>query len=254
MHNLNPYLAAFMGFAALFGSSLLGLVVRRRLPDHHLSAETKDAVRVGMASVATMAALVLGLLVATTKQSYDAERDGVVQMASRVVYLDHLLHNCGPGAADSRAVLRVAVRSAILRLWPEAALGPDAAAPAETWAEALPMAIQRIPTSDDSQRAFKAQAAALANTLGQLRWLVYERVESSIPVPLLIITVFWLAVTFLSVGLFAPPNATVVAAQLFATLSVAGALFLILQLDQPFSGLIKISSRPMLDALHQLTK
>jgi hypothetical protein len=122
------------------------------------------------------------------------------------------------------------------------------------WAQALPRAIQGISTSDDAQRAFKLQAAALTSELGQTRWLLFEQTESSISVPLLVITVFWFTLTFVSVSLFAPTNATVNVAQLMAVLSVAGAIFLILELDEPFGGLIGISSGPMLNALSHLAK
>jgi hypothetical protein len=246
---MNPALIAAIAFAALFGASLLGIWLRRRLPDHHLSDETKDAVRIGMGSVATMAALVLGLLVASTYGAYDAEKKEVIQMAAKIIHLDQLLINCGPGAAESREALRGAVRSAILRIWPTAQVGQGTPVPAYVWTQALPRAIQGISTNDDAQRAFKLQAAALTLELGHMRWLLFEQTESSISVPLLVIMVFWFTLTFVSVSLFAPPNATVHVAQLMAALSVAGAIFLILELDKPFSGLIQISSRPMVNAL-----
>ena len=251
---MNPLLVAAIVFAALFCASLVGIWLRRRLPDHHLSDETKDAVRIGMKSVATMAALVLGLLVASTYGAYDTEKNEVIQMAAKIVHLDQLLINCGPGAAESRGVLRGALRSAILRIWPTAKVEQGTPAPADAWTQALPRAIQGISTSDDAQRAFKSQAAALTNELGQMRWLLFEQTESSISVPLLVIMVFWFTLMFVSVSLFAPPNATFHVAQVLAALSVAGAIFLILELDAPFDGLIQISSRPMLNALSHLAK
>ena len=251
---MNPLLIATIVFAALFGSTLLGIWLRRRLPDHHLSDETKDAVRIGMKSVSTMAALVLGLLVASTYGAYDTEKNEVIQMAARIVHLDQLLINCGPGAAESRGVLRGALRSAILRIWPTAKVEQGTPAPDYVWTQALPRAIQGISTSDDAQRAFKSQAAALTNELGQMRWLLFEQTESSISVPLLVIMVFWFTLMFVSVSLFAPANATVNVAQLLAALSVAGAIFLILELDAPFDGLIHISSGPMLNALSHVAK
>jgi hypothetical protein len=251
---MNPALIAAIAFAALFGASLLGIWLRRRLPDHHLSDETKDAVRIGMGSVATMAALVLGLLVASTYGAYDIEKKEVIQMAAKIIHLDQLLINCGPGATESREVLRGALRSAILRIWPAAKVEQGTPAPADAWTQALPRAIQGISTSDEAQRAFKLQAAALVNYLGQMRWLLFEQTESSISLPLLVIMVFWFTLTFVSVSLFAPPNATVHVAQLMAALSVAGAIFLILELDKPFSGLIQISSRPMVNALSHVAR
>ena len=104
------------------------------------------------------------------------------------------------------------------------------------------------------QLALKSQAAGVANDLGQLRWLLHEQMGSSIAMPLLITVVAWLAIIFLSWGLFAPFNSVAIASLLLAALSVSGAIFLILELDQPFDGLIQISSRPMRNALAFLGK
>jgi hypothetical protein len=250
---MNTNLIALIVLGCLFAASALGIRLGKRLPRHHLSPETKEAVRIGMGSVATMAALVLGLLVASAKTAYDKEKAEVVQMAGKIAFLDQVLENYGPASAEAREVLRRATQAAILRIWPEAQVGLQAPAPSNAWGQALPIAIQRLSPSDDIQRYFKSQAATLANELGQMRWLLFEQTESSISVPLLVMMVFWLAMTFLSVGLFAPPNATVIAAQFLAALAVAGAVFLVLELDDPFSGLVKISSHSMLSALTTLS-
>ena len=104
----------------------------------------------------------------------------------------------------------------------------------------------------DVQRSIKSQAVDLASDLAQMRWLLYEQAESSISMPMLIVVTSWLAIIFLSVGLFAPPNTTVIVALMLATLSVSGAIFLILELDMPFDGVIHISSAPMRNALEHL--
>jgi len=116
----------------------------------------------------------------------------------------------------------------------------------------LPKAIQRLTPQDDAQRAFKVQAAGIASELGQMRWLMFEQAGSSISMPLLLVVIAWLAIIFGSVGLFAPSNATVVASLMLAALSVSGAIFLILELDPPFGGLISIPSKPMTSALSHL--
>jgi hypothetical protein len=246
---------AFIVFAALFGAALLGLRLRRRLPEHHLSDDTKDAVRLGMGSVATMAALVLGLLVASTKGAYDAEKGEVIQIASKAVWLDRLLDNYGPEAKGCRVLLRNALHSAVLRIWPDAEIRKlhQPLDPGGVWSRDLPLAIQKLAPQDEAQRTFKSQAVTAAAELGQMRWLLFEQTQSSVSTPLLVIMVFWLALTYASIGLFAPPNGTAVAAQFLAAVAVAGALFLILELDDPFNGLVRISSDPMVNALHQLS-
>jgi hypothetical protein len=98
----------------------------------------------------------------------------------------------------------------------------------------------------------KSQALAIAFDVGQMRWLLFERAGSSISAPLLVIVVFWLAILFFSFGLFGPSNSTVLAALLVAALSVSAALFLILELDHPFGGMIRISSQPVRNVLNHL--
>ena len=249
---MNPYLVATIVFACVFATALLGMLLHATLPKHHLSAETKDAVRIGMGLVATMAALILGLLVASTKGSYDTEKSEVTQMAAKVAFLDRVLVNYGLEAQPVRLILRQAVEGAMARIWSEAAEGHGLADSGTAWSETLPQAIQKLSPQDDAQRAFKAQAASVVTELGQMRWLLYEQADTSISKPLLIVVVVWLALIFGSVGLFAPANPTVVVTLMLAALSVSGAIFLILELDQPFGGLIQISSQPMLNALRHL--
>ncbi len=249
---MNSFLVSTAVFVALFGSALLGLRLKNRLPDDHLGDKSKDAVRIGMGSVATLAALVLGLLLASTKGAYDTEKNEVIQMAAKIVCLDQTLANYGPAAKECHNVLRVAAQSATLRIWPDSVLGSNSIAPGNVWSRDLPQAIQQLAPQTEAQRTFKSQAAQLANELGQMRWLLFEQSQSSISTPLLVMMVFWMAMTYASVGLFAPANGTVVGAQFLAALAVSGALFLILELDQPFDGLIRISNQPMLNALQHL--
>lgn len=249
---MNELTTASIVFVTLFSATLLGMRLRAALPEHHLAPDAKDAVKVGMGSVATMAALVLGLLVASTKSAYDTERNEVIQMAAKIDYLDGVLANYGPEAKACRDMLRGAVERAIIRIWPGQDSQHAQLDPAVSWTDALPNAIYKLAPESDVQRALKSQAVQLINELGQMRWLLYEQEESSISMPLLIVVVSWLAVMFISVGLYAPPNLTVIVALMLAAMSVAGAIFLILELDMPFDGILRISSAPMRNALEHL--
>jgi len=239
-------------FACVFGAAASAMLVRNALPKHHLSADTKDTVKLAMGLVATMAALVLGLLVASAKGSYDLQKSEVVQMAGKVAFLDRILAHYGPDAAEARALLRRALEGAITRIWPENKSAEPLLAPNTGTGEVLFDALQKLEPQNDAQRSLKAQALAMAADLGQMRWLLFEQAGSSISTPLLVIVVFWLAILFFSFGLFGPSNPTAVAALLVAALSVSASIFLILELDQPFHGLVRISSQPMLNALSQL--
>ena len=240
-------------FACLFGAGLLGVRVRAALPEDHLSSETKDAVKFGMGLVATMAALVLGLLVASTKGSYDTQKSEVAQMAAKIVFLDRVLANYGSESAESRDLLRRSVGSAISHMWPDKKSSqPADLDPSLSSGEAFFNSIQKLSPQNDVQRSLKSQAAQIATDLGQMRWLLFEQTETSISVTMLIVLISWLAIIFMSAGLFAPANATVIIALMLAALSVAGAIFLILELDMPFDGVIQISQKPMYNALAHL--
>jgi len=251
---MNTTLTALFVFGFLIGTVLLGMGLRRVLPEDHLSAESKDVVKLAMGLVATMAALVLGLLVSSAKGAYDTERSEVIQMAAKIAFLDRLLSVYGPEAAQARAQVRQTLEEAVRQMWPEEARRPALLAPNVQAGNVAYAAIQHLAPNDDAQRGAKAQAMTLATDIGQLRSLLVAQSVASISIPMLIILVFWLAIIFLGFSVLAPPNATAIVALMISALAVSGAIFLILELDQPFGGLIRISSEPMLNALHQLAK
>jgi len=251
---MSPNVVGLLVFASLFGAALLGMRIRAWLPDHHINPEAKDSVRVAMGTVATMAALVLGLLVASTKGTYDAERNESTHMAARIVYLDRVLAMYGEETAEARSELRKATTSMIERMWPEERGEKVVLEPNDRWTDALPKVIYGLAPKDDVQRALKEQAVEMVDQLGQERWLVYEEAETSVSRAMLVVVVLWLGVLFLSVGLFAPPNGTVIIALMLSAVSVSGAIFLILELDMPYGGMISISSQPMRLALAHLGK
>jgi len=251
---MNTTLTALFVFGFLIGTVLLGIGLRRILPADHLSTESKDVVKLAMGLVATMAALVLGLLVSSAKGAYDTERSEVIQMAAKIAFLDRLLSVYGPEAAQARAQVRQTLEEAVRQMWPEEARRPALLAPNVQAGNVAYAAIQHLAPNDDAQRGAKAQAMTLATDIGQLRSLLVAQSVASISIPMLIILVFWLAIIFLGFSVLAPPNATAIVALMISALAVSGAIFLILELDQPFGGLIRISSEPMLNALHQLAK
>jgi hypothetical protein len=239
-------------FACVFGSALLGMLTRAKLPEHHLSSETKDSVKLAMGLVATMVALILGLLIASAKSSYDSERNGVTQMAAKIVMLDRMLANYGPETKEPRELLRGSVERAVARMWPSKKSEQAQLDPSASRAEGLYVAIQQLSPTTELQTALKSQAMGAAIELGQMRWLEFEQAGGSVSMPILVIMTCWLAILFVSFGLFSPPNGTVVAALLLVAISVSAAIFLIMELDRPFDGLIQISSEPFDNSLAHL--
>ena len=251
---MNTTLTALIVFACLISAVFLGRVVRRFLPEDHLAADSKDAIKLAMGLVATMSALVLGLLVSSAKGSYDTERSEVIQMAAKVAFLDRVLAVYGPEAADARTRFHEAVAEGVVAMWPRETSASAQLAPNPKAGNAVYAAVQDLSPHDDTQRKLKDQATTVATDLAQLRSLLVAQSVSSISTPMLIILVSWLVVIFLGFSVLAPPNATTILALMISTLAVSGAIFLILELDQPFDGVIRISSEPMVNALHQLAK
>jgi hypothetical protein len=215
---------------------LLGLGLRRFLPEDHLSADSRDVVKLTMGLVATMAALVLGLLVRSAKSDFDAKRSEVTQMAGKVAFLDRLLAAYGPEAANARTQFHDTVAEAAQQMWPGRAGLPANVAPDRQPGNATYDAIQRLSVRDERQRNLKAHATTLAIDLGQTRSLLVAQSVASVSMAMLIILVSWLVVIFLGFSVLAPPNATAIVALLLSALAVSGAIFLILELDQPFGA------------------
>jgi hypothetical protein len=240
--------------ACLYGAVALGIWLRRIIPEPHLSGDSKDAVKLAMGVVATMSALVLGLLLSSAKSGFDAERSQVIQMAAKVAVLDRVLALYGPESEVARADFHAAIEDAVRRIWPsqrrtQAQLALDVQA-----GNAVYMAIEGLSPRNETQRDLKTEARGLAVELGQLRALLAAESVASISTPMLIVVGCWLVAIFLSFSLLAPPNATATLALIVSAFSVAGAFFLILELDDPFGGLLRISSEPMLSALSQFAK
>jgi hypothetical protein len=242
--------------ASALGGLVVGVFLRRVLPDPHLDGDSKDVVKMGTGLVAAVTGLVLGLLTASAKSSYDAQRANLHQMSANTVLLDRAMVQFGPEGAETRALLRKTLISLIDHLWPADAYQPAGLDDPEFTANAVALieSIRSLPAKSESQMAIKSQAVQLSMELSRARWQMHRWDDSSIPVPFLVILNFWLAILFLSFGLFTPRNVTVLTVLFVCAISVASALFLIVELDQPFAGLIRISSAPLNNALDRIGK
>ena len=246
-------LAAIL-FLLLLGVTLLGARLRRLVPAEHLSADSKDAVKLALGLVATMTAILLGLLVSSAKSSFDTTRTEVMQMAAKIALLDRVLVLYGPQTADARGALRDSIAEGVRRTWPADGRRPAQLDPNEEMGDAVYVAISRLVPQDDAQRALKTEATTLMVQLAELRSLVRAQAVSSVSKPLLIALVIWLVVIFLGFSFLAPANATSTLAILAGAFSVACAVFIILDLDHPFAGVVRIPSEPMIRTLEHLSK
>ncbi|HEY7001697.1 MAG TPA: hypothetical protein VH330_08135 [Candidatus Udaeobacter sp.] len=251
---MNTTLTALIVLGCLIAAVLLGRAVRRFLPEEHLTADSRDAIKLAMGLVATMSALVLGLLVSSAKGSYDTERSEVIQMAAKVAFLDRVLTVYGAEAAEARSRFHQAAEEAVTAMWPREASGSAQLTPNAKTGNAVYAVVQDLSPHDDIQRKLKDQATTVATDLGQLRSLLAAQSVPSISTPMLIILVSWLVIIFFGFSVLAPPNPTVIFALMVSAFAVSGAIFLILELDQPFSGVLRSSSEPMLNALRQFAR
>ena len=238
-------------FAIVFGGALLGMFLRKLLPQNHLSDDSKGIVMIAMGLVATMTALVLGLLISSAKSSFDALSHEITGTSSDIILLDRTLALYGTETKETRDLLRSAVANG-LDLMEMENVAPAHLAVSTRDTDSIFEKIQGLLPKDDRQRSLKAEALSTLREIRQTRWLMYEQRVTSISIPMLIILVLWLTVLFISFGLYAPANGTVVTSLLVSALSVSCAIFLILELYTPYHGLIKISSATLRAALAQL--
>src|SRR5262249_19791615 len=212
--------------------------------------DAKDIFRLGTGLVGTIAALVLSLLIASAKTSYDTQSSQVQHMTANIVLLDRLLAQYGPEARPIRDLMRRAVGPLVDRIWREtgARSANDAPFEATAVAEDAFAKIGELAPQTDAQRSLKSRAIAVTTDLAQTRLLLFEQ-DKSIPMPFLAVLVFWLAIIFMSFSLFARLNPTIVTGLVVFALSASPAIFLVLEMSQPFAGLMQISRAPLRNAL-----
>jgi hypothetical protein len=206
-----------------------------------------------MGLVATMTALLLGLVTAAAKGSFDSQDAAIRNAAASILTLDRLLARYGPETQPTRDLLKRTTAERLETTWPSSGRGSGlASAQASTAGEEIENLVLQLTPTTDTQRWFKSESLKLTEDVLKTRWRVLGSTSGSVSRTFLIVVIFWLTMTFASFGLFAPRNATVMAVLFIAALSVAAAVFLILELDGPFEGVVKITSGPMRFALEQL--
>ena len=244
MSALGTSLAAFV---VILGGAFLGTWLRSVLPEQHLADDTKDVVRLGTGLIGTISALVLGLLIASANSSYNDHSAHVQQIAADVILLDQILALYGPEAKPARVQLRQAIGPMVNRIWRKNR--SDSAYQASSAGRDFVAIILQLTPQNEAQRTLKDRAIQAVADLTQTRLLLFEQSGGSLPLPFLVVLVFWLAMIFASFGMFSRPNPTVIAALIVCVVSASGALFLVLELSEPFAGLLQISSAALRSAL-----
>ena len=229
----------------------LGVALRRALPDHHLNDHAKDIVRLGAALVATITALVLGLLINSANGFYETQRAEVRRIAADIILLDAVLDNYGPPALEARKILRHSTELFVGQVWHND-VRPFEYSPLGPTSHVLFNTLADLPTTTTLQRTLHDTAVNTAIRIAQTRLELYEQSKARLPSPILFVLIFWLTALFTSFSLFSPLNPTSIAALVLVALCAAAALLLILEMERPFSGLMQVSPRVLSSALSPL--
>jgi hypothetical protein len=233
---------------------MLGLLLSGLLPEQHLRDNSKDTVKVVTGMIATLSALVLGLLISSAKSSFDAVDTAITQTGAKIILLDRALASYGPETKDVREQLRNTVVAGIEMFWPgEKAAGSGMAGFERANAmEMLQAKIRELTPATDMQRQLRSQAEQLSGDMLEARWLLIAQAQRTLPMTFIVVLLFWLTILHIFFGLLAPRNATVITVLLISALSVSGAILIILEMNNPLSGMIKVSSAPLRKAVEHL--
>src|SRR5262249_9270216 len=242
----NPLIIGILVFAVILTGALVGYALRRYLPERYLCEETKSTVTVSMAVVATFSALVLGLLISNASTSFNALGGEVTTLSAQILRLDKLLARYGPETGLVRETLRQYAEFKTADLFPDDHADLRLSDP-ETY--------QLLQQPEDSILGLKPasardkwwvdQATTLAGKIGDTTWLLTQKA-------FVVLLVFWLTLLFASFGLFAPRNLISAVTLALCAVAVAGAIGMILELEQGFGRMVHISAQPMHQAVERL--
>lgn len=261
--------SALLVFALLLMATGIGVWVRPLLPEEHKAHETVQLIQLVIGMLVTFAALVLGLLTASAKSSFDTASNDLRTFAADLIEFDTTMRELGSNADQSRYLLRQYAAAAIASTWPQET-APSGEYPKDIGTQgntqklenvrlgdmltAVGRELRQVQTHDSLQQRALEDALTQYRRVVDARWKIIEEAHSSISRPFFKTLTFWLGVIFLSFGLIAPRNTLALVTISLGAVSIASAIYVIVDLDTPFSGPIVISSSPMRDALTHLRR
>ena len=246
-------ITALSSFGLILVSIGGGLFLRYKLPDSHLSGDSKDVIRLATALIGTMAAVVVALLFSSTRSTYEATNSQVARLTAGVVELDQLLTEYGgPESRDLRGALRNDTASTVSAIWRgDAPVTAQLLRPA-THEDTVLYKLRQLEPKTPVQTAIKARALAVSNDIEQTRLILLAQPPDSLSRPFITVLVLWLCFIFASFSMSSKANPTLVAVLLICGLTASTAIYLILELAQPFDGLLQLSDRALRHALPPL--
>lgn len=253
---MSTYFISFLVLACMLAGMAVGFYLRNYLPAQHFHEDTKDITKTAAGMLATLVALIIGLLVSSSKSAFDSTSTSITESGAKMIRLDKVLARYGQEAKVIREKLRQAVAEGLEYIWPsEGSRRADLhQVETATGMDEVHDRIRELAPHNEAEQYLKTQALQLSSDLLQTRWMIIEQSQNPLPAMLLVVLAFWLAAFFASLGLLSPRNITAFTALFVCSLSMAGALFLILELNRPLEGLIKVSSAPIHKALSLIGK
>lgn len=247
---------SLIAFGLILASIAIGLLVRSKLPEEHLSGDSKDVIRLATALIGTMSAVVLALLFASTRTSYEATNSNVSQLTARLIELDHVLREYGPEGQVLRPILREDVIAIVDSIWQDDTAGARRTptdVPVTQEVAVLGKVRQLVP-ANPMQANLQVRALQIGNDLEKIRLTLLAQPPDSISRPFVTVLVLWLCFIFASFSMSSKPNATLVFVLVVCAVAASSAIYLILELGQPFDGLLQIPNNAVRDALATLPK
>jgi hypothetical protein len=249
----NTLIIGLIVLAAILVGAFAGMKVRHRLPKHHLTDETKSLVSVSTAVVATVSALVLGLLISNANTTFTRLGGEVTALSAQILRLDHILRRYGADAEPARNMLLQYTQHKAADLFPDDRADVRLSNPSTyELLQRLEDLLLALKPANPRDQWWLAQAMTLGAKIGDSRWLLAQQVGQGTPKAFVALLVFWLALLFASFGLFAPRNLTSAVTLTLCALAVAGAVTMFLELEQGFGGVVRISPEPMRQAVKTL--
>ncbi len=255
---MDAWMIAILALCGSCGGMLLTMMWRHRLPPHHEQEETRDLLKIAVGVMATLVALILGMLVGSAKGTFDTANAAIAVEGAKVIELNRVLLDYGPETQPVRAAVRDKVVAMEARIWP-ASGRPDTASllrdadGERSWDDVL-QGIRRLEPGNAIQEHLKSRALQLAGDISVERWLLFEQMQAGLPLILLLVLITWVFLLFIGLGLIAPRNSTAAIALLACALSMSGAIFLIVELTRPLDGWIQVSKLPVVRALQMISK
>lgn len=250
---LSPIAVAGIAFTLILGSTLLGTLLHSKLPEPHLSGDSKEVIKLATALIATMSAVVLALLFASTRSSFEQTSSYVSRMTADITELDQLLSEYGPEALPLRKELRKEIGPLIDSIWREDAIAKGKLLPTlRSHSETVLYMLRELKPQNIVQSSLQTRALQVSTDMSQIRLTLFAQPVDSISMPFVDVLIVWLMFIFASFSMSAKPNTTLTSVLCICVLSASGAIYLILELGLPFGGLMQVSNDALRGALSPL--